>query len=141
MLASFLDLNQNCAEILRKITDYQNSASNFIYRGGGAGCAGCAFAHPIFGPPVRKMQNLRTQFCKASTATEYHSYFLKELRLEIMHEIKFLASSLFEAKQREQVFKNDRFFLKAAQQYCSLLSNVPWQPILLGPCRAPDSIS
>ena len=22
----------------------------------------CAFAHPIFGPTVRKMQNLRTQF-------------------------------------------------------------------------------
>ena len=29
--------------------------SVLLYRGGGAGCAGCAFAHPIFGPLVNKM--------------------------------------------------------------------------------------
>ena len=31
-------------------------------RGGGAGCAGCAIAHPIFGLLVRKMKILRTQY-------------------------------------------------------------------------------
>ena len=87
------------------------SSQRSVSRGSGAGCAGCAFVHPTFGPWVRKIWILRNQFlslilglrtqCQtASTATatlfNVHTYIYElimdlfvSLRLSVLSQHKY----------------------------------------------------
>ena len=62
-----LTLNWNYTSLIR----YHPWLSYFHNRGGGAGCAGCAFVHPLFGAWIRNIIILRTQYLSLILCTAH----------------------------------------------------------------------